>query len=431
VRFVRGSAAFGVLLALSGCLRTDPAAVTVTVEKDGDAPPPEYLLFSWVKCGSYLRRNDRVPDAGTLARKTNPLASVVVQLTLTRAEKRGVLIKGMVGASTVSTGLAAVDIVPGQPSAVTVRLHAGAVPAVSEESLPQAAAWCGGGVTPPDAAEPDTRAPADAREPDAGRFDVPPSDLPPPADAAPADAPPAPDAPAPDAPALPDAAPPDTAPTVDLTRALVGLWRFDEGSGTTAADGSGGGNPATLASGAAWSPGRVGPSALDCRGTGSQAVIRDPASGRLDFAGDFTVAVWVRTTRATGTPDMAVKWPASGSSGPANGYALGLISGAPSFKALGAGTRVELTGTAAVNDGQWHHLAGRKTATRMDLFVDGRLAANRSHTLQSLVNDEPLEIGGWRAVSSHDVQGQVDQLTLHARALSDAEVAALAGDAGL
>src|SRR5262249_19564015 len=39
---------------------------------------------------------------------------------------------------------------------------------------------------------------------------------------------------------------------------LVAYWKFDEGSGTTAADSSGNGNTGTLINGPLWSAGRVG-----------------------------------------------------------------------------------------------------------------------------------------------------------------------------
>ena len=50
---------------------------------------------------------------------------------------------------------------------------------------------------------------------------------------------------------------------------LAGHWTFDEGSGTIAADSSGGGHALTLQNGASWGPGVVGPSALSVTATGS------------------------------------------------------------------------------------------------------------------------------------------------------------------
>jgi hypothetical protein len=49
---------------------------------------------------------------------------------------------------------------------------------------------------------------------------------------------------------------------------LVGWWRFDDGSGTTAMDSSGNGNDGTLNGGAQWTDGQIG-SAIQFNGTDS------------------------------------------------------------------------------------------------------------------------------------------------------------------
>ena len=71
---------------------------------------------------------------------------------------------------------------------------------------------------------------------------------------------------------------------------LVGYWRFDESSGTTAADSAGGDNDGTLSENVAWQPsdGRAG-GALLFDGT-STAHVEFPATGMSASAG--TVAVW-------------------------------------------------------------------------------------------------------------------------------------------
>ena len=43
-----------------------------------------------------------------------------------------------------------------------------------------------------------------------------------------------------------------------LGAGLLGLWRFDEGSGTTSVDSSGNGNTATLFNGPSWATGYSG-----------------------------------------------------------------------------------------------------------------------------------------------------------------------------
>jgi len=69
---------------------------------------------------------------------------------------------------------------------------------------------------------------------------------------------------------------------------LVGWWRFDDGSGTTAMDSSGNGNDGTLNGGATWTDGRIG-GAIQFNGADS-AVIAPyiPLNNQ-----SFTIAMWV------------------------------------------------------------------------------------------------------------------------------------------
>jgi Concanavalin A-like lectin/glucanases superfamily len=222
------------------------------------------------------------------------------------------------------------------------------------------------------------------------------------------------------------------ATVLSLDGGIAGIWHFDEATGTTFADGSGAGNDATLLAGAGRAAGRLGPGALDCVGTGVQAIVADALNERLDFgAGDFTVSAWMRTTQTRGPGDMVVKWPQTGTAGPRNGFDLGVLSaGVSLFKAYSDGQpSIQVTGPP-VNDGQWHHLVGRKTPGALTLFVDGRLAGMRPHALTSVSNDEPLQLGGFGTGGNFDFDGQLDEVILYSRSLSDQEIAALAAGLG-
>jgi concanavalin A-like lectin/glucanase superfamily protein/K319-like protein len=491
--------------AATSCLTADPTQVVVRVVNEDGAPVPQYLRFSWYTCTAFVLRGSRVPETGDLAPTGEPIASIIVSLDGATASRRGIFVKGMVDGAAISNGLALVDPQRAKVTEVTVRLLPGAIPEMSEDSLPRALAGCRGGAVPGDASTADTSstASADGGGPDRGGPDA----------ARPADG-----ALVPDAAAAPEGGHANTAPVVSAgadqtaptlatelmlagtasddglpaparltlswsqvsgpgsttfsdaalpaTRArfsapgayvlrltasdgemaahadvtatvltlddgLAGLWHFDEGAGTTAMDSSGGGNHATLAGSARWVAGRIGKSALECPGAGARAILDDPASGRLDFgAGDFTAAAWVRTTRSTGEPNILVKWPVSGSAGPPNGFALGLTGGLALFKGFSNPTgQVRVIGPA-VSDGQWHHLVGRKTAGTMALFVDGQMAAMLPHTLATFSNDEQLKFGGYSTNTTYDLDGQLDEVILYARALSDREIAALAAGLG-
>ena len=81
---------------------------------------------------------------------------------------------------------------------------------------------------------------------------------------------------------------------------LVGCWLFDEGSGTTTADGSGNGNIGTLVMAHTWvaDRSRNAGKALHFDGVRSQYV-RVPDADSLDVTGDITIAAWVKPEQLT------------------------------------------------------------------------------------------------------------------------------------
>lgn len=86
-------------------------------------------------------------------------------------------------------------------------------------------------------------------------------------------------------------------PTSDVTSGLVARWKFDESSGTTAADSSGNSLTGTLTNGPVWNPnnGYLN-GALTFDGSNDYVTVADPGTGSvLDFAGgsSMTITAWV------------------------------------------------------------------------------------------------------------------------------------------
>jgi hypothetical protein len=72
---------------------------------------------------------------------------------------------------------------------------------------------------------------------------------------------------------------------------LVGHWRFDEGTGVVAEDGSGNGHDGTLENGTAWTDGQFG-GAVQFDGTNDYVNIGN--ADALSVTGDFTFSMWVK-----------------------------------------------------------------------------------------------------------------------------------------
>jgi hypothetical protein len=78
--------------------------------------------------------------------------------------------------------------------------------------------------------------------------------------------------------------------TVSADPSLVGHWKFDEGTGTTAFDSSGNGNDGTLINGPIWTTGVIG-QALEFDGTDDYV---DVGTGpAITGAAQRTVSMWI------------------------------------------------------------------------------------------------------------------------------------------
>jgi arylsulfatase A-like enzyme len=96
-----------------------------------------------------------------------------------------------------------------------------------------------------------------------------------------------------------------------------------------------------------------------------------------------------------------------------------------------------ITGTKKINDGQWHHVAfvvndfnGNSVTDVAEsrLYVDGvreTISATSNRTVNTVAGPIPA-LGGSNHASNYNYAGDLDDVRLYRRALSDAEIAALA-----
>jgi YVTN family beta-propeller protein len=206
---------------------------------------------------------------------------------------------------------------------------------------------------------------------------------------------------------------------------LRGSWKFEEGAGTVAGDGSGAGRNLTTTNATWLAAGKVG-KALQLNGTSTAAA---STAAVLDTAGSFSAAAWVRLDALTGWR-TAVAQDGTNVSGfwlqysqaVGNKFALTVQS---SDSTSGVATRALSTTTPVT--GQWYHLVGvrDKLAGTIKLYVNGRLEAMTAYT------------GGWAANGSLTVgrgkyggpvdwfAGAVDEVQVFAGPLTDADVTSL------
>ncbi len=238
------------------------------------------------------------------------------------------------------------------------------------------------------------------------------------------------------------------APGARFPPGTTGLWHFDEGGGTSAADVSGYRHSLTLSGGAGWTRGVHG-SALAVAGPGAQATSDAPV---IDTRSSFTVSAWLRSglPRQSGS---AVSEPGStgssfslgiATSGPSPGERAGSLAGgsAPSLRTwwtfavpAGPGCPASTCGVAAsmhYDDGRysppagsWHYVTGVYDATgaTTSVYVDG-IPEDVEHVFGLPPASGPLTVGAGLLdyTPTDSFIGSIDELRTYARALSPTEV---------
>lgn len=228
---------------------------------------------------------------------------------------------------------------------------------------------------------------------------------------------------------LPPDAPPQPPTPQPPPNGLIGYWRLDDGAGMRAADSSGNGNDGTLRGyvTADWRAGKHG-GALAFDGAGQW--IRVPRSTGLDAVTTaLTMAAWVqRTASPVGWSNvMSRQWQSSGS----EQYLLGFNDGLPTLiVASNQNGTFSCAAASAPALGTWAHVAGTWDGSTGRLYVDGQEVCNFARAVTLVPDVTPLVLGGNANIADDAAQelfaGLLDEMVMYQRALTPAEVAALA-----
>jgi len=209
--------------------------------------------------------------------------------------------------------------------------------------------------------------------------------------------------------------------------APVGWWPMDEGGGPTVVDVSGQDNHGSLPNGANWGPGVAG-LALVLNGTNQRATVPDDPS--LDLTSALTLAAWIRPSLFA-TQDLIKKATINAT----NGYEISLSAPSSSWpqkvffrlnqQTSGDTYRVNSTTLYPLDGSTWMHVAATYDGATMRLYINGALEASLPMPPPIATNALPLTIGGQSDGTRH-FQGAMDDVRVYGRALSGAEIAALA-----
>ncbi|MCR4284168.1 MAG: fibronectin type III domain-containing protein [Parcubacteria group bacterium] len=208
----------------------------------------------------------------------------------------------------------------------------------------------------------------------------------------------------------------------DITTSLLGYWKFDETTGVTAVDNSGGGNTGTLLNSPVWTTGKVS-GGLSFDGVDDAVQIAD--GGAFNFgSGDFTVSAWFKTSSIQ-TKNIISKYIGSGR------YAFNLQvggSGLISFMSSDGASKQIGAADTPYEDGAWHHIVGVKDSAQLTLYIDNVLKGSTPFggTVENSNYKTYIGARGYNNLPQDNYfPGLLDDVRIYNRALTQSDVATL------
>ncbi|WP_346190072.1 cadherin domain-containing protein, partial [Rubritalea halochordaticola] len=207
----------------------------------------------------------------------------------------------------------------------------------------------------------------------------------------------------------------DAQSTPDSTYSgLNSWWNLNEAVGaTTALDNSGSGFHASV---------------NDITFNGSEATFDGVDDGlnagtaaAILGTGDYTVSAHVKTAAGFNSTGVVIQQRDPGSVGYQGEYMLNVnANGTVTYFIYNSGYQVNLTTTATVNDGNWHHIMAVRSGTTVTVYIDGVQAAQGTGTAKELLS-RSVTIGYDHRDNNKYFNGSIDDVRVYNRAVNNQE----------
>ena len=211
------------------------------------------------------------------------------------------------------------------------------------------------------------------------------------------------------------------------------LWKFDEGTGTTAFDSLRKGNPVNgVLTGATWQDlSKVGPgAAVRITGADNSFVSFGTLVGQFG-TNDFSVALWVQTADTLALYDLIGN---RADFGFGNFFAVrmtgdGFVSAEVCEDAAGTNYIGAKSSKSGLNDGNWHHIVVTRSGKTLTLYIDGQLSNSGNGAGAANINNGKAFKLGRSLVDSNTARfapaALFDDLAIYNTALTASQVVSL------
>lgn len=205
---------------------------------------------------------------------------------------------------------------------------------------------------------------------------------------------------------------------------LVGWWKFEEGTGTNAADSSWNGNAGTLTNSPTWVSNCPRGNCISYQATNAYTLLGTPTA--LNLTGTMSISCWIYPT----VSDTQARGIVANLDAPGNLSQWSLEYGrtAQRIGALANGASVAVTGSNDVSLNKWHYVAMTRSGSTGNwtytLYLDGALDNSASGVANNPNAQQSASIGRYGAFAndSFTFKGAIDDVRIYNRAITAQEV---------
>ena len=208
-----------------------------------------------------------------------------------------------------------------------------------------------------------------------------------------------------------------------VTNNVVGWWKLDEASGTTAADSSGQGNTGGVSNGATWVTSGVISNSLQFDGGNDFMMTATAGAGTsLALTNNFTLTVWAYTTNKAQTAMLLDR---RKTTAPAGGYSVAWQTASTRITVQTPNGPVVPISLNDILTGQWYHISYIISGTNFTGYLNGLAAASNTSVNPVGISSNQFFLAR-STTTGNFLDGRLDDVRVFNRVLGTGDLLALA-----